>query len=89
MEITSSFKLLKIFNCQYGGKTLCYNRDDSIEVFLHLEKLHNTEDTGSNPNSATAGILLSVVVAHWLLLSPRYLRVAQRGPEAEDSTAST
>ena len=25
--------------CQYGGKPLCYNRDDSIEFFLHIDKI--------------------------------------------------
>ena len=29
-----------------------------------LPKVRNTDDTGSNPNSATAGILLSVISAH-------------------------
>ena len=47
------------------GKPLRYNRGDSVEVFRYSKKNLYTEDMGSIPASANAGILISY---HWALV---------------------
>ena len=73
---------IQFFLSYCTGKPLGYNHGDIVVVSSEITKVRNTEDTGSIPDSAKAGILIQyhcVVVTVMRPLPPR-LQSVQRTP---------